>query len=105
MLEIFKPMQTSNWWETIPDEELEEVLDRFDRVDWWTLTPEEERMAIQLTDEAARRYYNLRNHMVHDAAPGPSTPRILEDHPRPQKKRRLNRSNRVVSKGTRYGYH
>ena len=56
-------MPTSNWWETIPDQELEVILDTFDRIaldDWWTLTPEEERMATAAADEAARRYMEIR---------------------------------------------
>lgn len=56
-------MPTSNWWETISDHELEEILDTFDRIqmdDWWDLTPEEEQMAIAAADEAARRYMEIR---------------------------------------------
>lgn len=56
-------MPTSNWWETISDRELEDILDTFDRIqldNWWDLTPEEERMAIAAADEAARRYMDIR---------------------------------------------
>jgi hypothetical protein len=87
-------MPTSNWWETIPDQELESILDTFDRIrddDWWTLTPEEEQMAIAAADEAARRYYQLRNHMDADVVP---TPEIQDTNPRAYKRRRLRGGRR-----------
>tara|TARA_Y100001954_G_C15769145_1_gene583421 strand:+ start:258 stop:596 length:339 start_codon:yes stop_codon:yes gene_type:complete len=92
--EIYKQMPTSNWWETIPDRQLEDILDAFDQIqddNWWTLTPEEERMATAAADEAARRYYQLRNHMDTDVVP---TPENRDINPRSHKRRRLRGGRR-----------
>ena len=84
-------MPTSNWWETISDQELEEILDTFDRIrldNWWDLTPEEEQMAIRAADEAARRYMEIRSSQTSTNTRVRYTELSRPDRGRPKKKGR-----------------